>query len=280
MAPNLIINACINGMIPTRAKNPHTPITPEEVVHEVKSVAACGAAIVHLHARGPDEKPTWDPGVYREIIQGIRSETPDIIICATTSGRLWNEKEKRGAVLWLEDDCKPDMASLTLGSMNFPKQTSSNPPEMIHYLLDTMNAHGIRPECEVFDPGMIDYLRFLTDTDRLQTPYYVNMILGNRGTSDATPLNLAWMVDRLPAGGIWAAGGIGKTQCTVNNLAIAMGGHVRVGIEDNLYLKNKTPASNPALIKRVVEAAHAMDRPPMSPAEARILLGLPSSVCV
>jgi uncharacterized protein (DUF849 family) len=150
-----------------------------------------------------------------------------------------------------------------------------NPPETILYLLDTMNAQGIMPECEVFDPGMIDYLRFLTDVGRLQTPYFVNLILGNCGTSDATPLNLAWMVDRLPPGGVWAAGGIGKTQFAANNLAIAMGGHVRVGIEDNLYLENKTPATNTALIGRVVEVARAMDRQPMSPAETRALLGLP-----
>jgi uncharacterized protein (DUF849 family) len=276
MGANLIINACINGMVPTRAKNPHTPITPEEVVREAVNAAGSGAAIVHLHARGADETFTWDPGVYREIIQGIRSETPEIIICATTSGRLWSEREKRAAVLLLEDRCRPDMASLTLGSMNFPKQASMNPPETIQYLLDTMKAQGIRPECEVFDPGMIDYLGRLSDTGFLQTPYFVNLILGNRGTSDATPLNLAWMVDRLPPGGVWAAGGIGVTQFAMNNMAIAMGGHVRVGIEDNLYLANKTPATNTALINRVVEVARAMDRQPMSPAEARTLLGLPS----
>ncbi len=277
MSASLILNACLNGMLPTRSKNPHTPIAPDEIVREVGVAAACGAAIAHIHARGRDGAPTWDPGVYREIIQGIRAQNPDIIVCATTSGRLWSEREKRAAVLWLEGEHKPDMASLTLGSMNFPAHVSANPPDDILYLLDAMNAQGIVPECEVFDPGMIDFLRHLTETGRLRAPYYVNILMGNRGTSAATPMNLAWMADRLPPGGVWAAGGIGKAQFTVNCLALAMGGHVRVGIEDNLYLdsETKTPASNEVLIRRVLDVARAMGRRPLAPAAVRPLLGLP-----
>ena len=271
---DLIINCCLNGMVPTRENNPHTAITPEEIVEAVGRVAALGVAIVHIHARGADEAPTWDPDVYREIIQGIRAHTPDIIVCATTSGRLWSDQEKSAAVLLLEGDAKPDMASLTLGSFNFPRQASVNEPQVIRYLLDAMNANGIEPELEVFDLGMIDLLRTFIDEERLRQPYYVNILLGNRGTAAATPLNLAFMVDRLPGRGIWAATGIGKMQFAMNSLAVAMGGHVRVGIEDNLYSDaiTKQPASNEQLIERILKVARAINRQPMPPARVRKLL--------
>ncbi len=271
MPADLIINCCVNGMIPTRASNPHTAITPDEIVREVAGAHELGATIAHIHGRGPDEHPTWDPGIHRAIFEGIREQAPDMIISATTSGRLWSEQGKRAAVLMLEGEARPDMASLTLGSMNFPKQASVNDPDTVRYLLDVMNANGILPELEVFDLGMIDTLRRLMDGGHLRTPYYVNLLLGNRGTLDAGALNLALMVDRLPAGGVWAACGIGKTQFAMNSLAIVMGGHVRVGIEDNLYLDHatKAPASNEELIRRVLVVARSVNREPMPSREVR-----------
>jgi uncharacterized protein (DUF849 family) len=272
----LILNACLTGMVTDKDKNPHVPISPEEIVRDALAVAQAGAAIVHVHARGPDGAPTWDPGIYREIIAGVREAAPGLIVCASTSGRLWSEREKRAAVLMLEGAARPDMGSLTLGSLNFSRRASTNPPEDILYLLDAMNERGIRPEIEIFDLGMVDYLARLAAEGRVRAPIYANILLGNRGTADATALNLAYMVSRLPAGCVWAACGIGKHQFPMNMLAIAMGGHVRVGLEDNLYLDpaSKQLGTNVALVERVIAAARGMGRMPMAPSEARARVGL------
>ena len=272
----LILNACLTGMVSAKDRNPHVPVSPEEIVADALAVARAGAPIVHIHARGKDGAPTWDPGIYREIHTGIRAQAPELIICASTSGRLWPEREKRAAVLMLEGDARPDMGSLTLGSLNFPRQASTNPPEDILYLLDVMNERGIKPEIEIFDLGMVDYLATLVQEGRVRGPIYANILLGNRGTADATALNLAFLVSRLPAGCAWAACGIGKHQFPMNTLALAMGGHVRVGLEDNLYLDpaSKQLATNVGLVERLVAIARALGRAPMPPAEARTLLGL------
>ncbi|MGA3171651.1 MAG: 3-keto-5-aminohexanoate cleavage protein [Chthoniobacteraceae bacterium] len=265
----LILNACLTGMVTSKERNPHVPISPGEIVRDALAVGRAGAQIVHIHARGAEGLPTWEPAVYREIIDGIRAEAPELVICASTSGRLWSEREKRAAVLMLERG--PDMGSLTLGSMNFSRQASVNPPEDILYLLDLMNERGIKPEIEIFDLGMVDFLGRLVAEGRVKKPIYANILLGNRGTADATELNLRFMVSRLPAGCVWAACGIGKHQLPMNRLAVAMGGHVRVGLEDNLYMDtaSKEPATNLALMQRVVAAAREMGREPMGKADAR-----------
>jgi uncharacterized protein (DUF849 family) len=274
--PPLLINACLTGMVSAKDRNPHVPISPDEIIRDAIAVAAAGASIVHIHARAPDGTPTWDPDVYREIITGIRKAAPGLVICASTSGRLWSAREKRAAVLMLEGDARPDMGSLTLGSLNFSRAASTNPPEDILFLLDTMHTLGIKPEFEIFDLGMADYLRLLVVEGRVQPPVYTNILLGNRGTADADALNLAYLVSRLPPGTAWAACGIGKHQHPMNSLALAMGGHVRIGLEDNLYMNSETKelATNPALVRRIVDAAAALGRLPMTPAETRSLLAL------
>jgi uncharacterized protein (DUF849 family) len=275
MSP-LILNACLTGMVTTKEKNPHVPISPAEIIQDALAVARAGAPIVHIHARGPDGAPTWDPAVYREIIEGIREGAPELIVCASTSGRMWNERAKRAAVLMLDGPARPDMGSLTLGSLNFPRQASTNPPEDILYLLDAMNERGIKPEIEIFDLGMVDYLGYLVGEGRVRGPIYANILLGNRGTADATAINLAFLVSRLPAGCVWAACGIGRRQFPMNALALAMGGHVRVGLEDNLFLDpaSKQLGTNVALVERIVAAAQGLGRAPMTPSDARALLGL------
>lgn len=272
----LILNACLTGMVTTKEKNPHVPISPEEIVRDALAVARAGAQIVHIHARGPDAAPAWDPALYREIITGIREGAPEVVVCASTSGRLWSEREKRAAVLMLDGPGRPDMGSLTLGSLNFSRQASTNPPEDILYLLDVMNERGIKPEIEIFDLGMIDYLGRLVADGRVRGPIYANILLGNRGTADATALNLAFLVSRLPAHCVWAACGIGRHQFPMNMLAVAMGGHARVGLEDNLYFDtaSKQLGTNVALVERVVAAARGWGREPMKPGEVRRLLGL------
>ena len=171
---------------------------------------------------------------------------------------------------------KPEMASLTLGSMNFPSQASVNDPDTIRYLADRMLSYGIVPELEIFDLGMLDYAHYLIDRGILKEPFYFNLLLGSLGTMSSNPMNLALLVSRLPAGAIWAGAGIGRFQLRVNAQAVTMGGHVRVGLEDNLYMdpEKRELATNPALVQRVTGIARALGRRMASPAEVRERIGL------
>jgi 3-keto-5-aminohexanoate cleavage enzyme len=179
-------------------------------------------------------------------------------------------------VLALDGDLRPDMASLTLGSMNFPRQASVNEPEMIRRLAETMQERGIVPELELFDLGMLDYAHHLIGRGVLRPPFVFNLILGSLGTLAASPLNLATLADRLPAGSAWAGGGIGRYQRPVTALAVAMGGHVRIGLEDNLWLDDgrETLAANEQHVAWIAGVARAIGRDVADPATARRLLGL------
>jgi uncharacterized protein (DUF849 family) len=201
---------------------------------------------------------------------------PDIVICVTTSGRVFGDPERRGEVLDLDGAVKPDMASLTLGSMNFPREASVNAPGTIQALAERMRERGIVPELEVFDVGMLDYARYLIERGVLRKPFYFNFLLGSLGTLAATPLHLAQLAAAVPSGATWAAAGIGRFQLPMNAMAVAMGGHVRVGLEDNLYLdtEKQAPATNLSLVERVVGIARAMGRPVATCAEARRRIGL------
>lgn len=271
MKRDLIINACLTGMVPDKRKCPALPVTPDEIIHDALAAHRLGASIVHIHARGTDGSPTWEPTIYREIFSELRRVAPELILCATTSGRLWNEREKRSAVLMLESDTRPDMASLTLGSLNFPNSVSANSIADIEYLLDAMTAQGVRPEFEIFDLGMADYFRTLVARKNLRGPFYANILLGNIGTAAADEANLRYITGRLPEGTVWAGAGIGKHQMPVIENAVRLGGHIRVGLEDNIYADHakKTPATNASLIETAVSIARASGRSPMSATEAR-----------
>ena len=272
----LIINLAPTGMVPTRADSPHVPLTPDEVAADVRRCADLGAAIVHLHPRDATGQPTQDPAVAASFIRAVRDAVPDIVVCITTSGRLDPGLEGRAVALELDGDVRPDMASLTLGSNNFPTGPSVNAPETIVGLATRMRDRGIVPEWEVFDLGMLDYAAYLRRRGLLADPVYVNLLLGSLGTLQATPLNLALAVERLPAGATWAATGIGRYQAAMHRLAIAMGGHVRVGLEDNLWWDDDRTelATNPRLVERVVAIGRAMGREPATPAQVRHRLGM------
>ena len=271
----LVINAAITGMVPTKSDTPHVPITPAEILADVRRCYDAGASIVHVHAREATGEPHYSPKIFGEIIRGVREQLPDMLISGSTSGRIHREFWQRSAVL----DCRPDLASLTLGSLNFPKQASVNEPSMIQQLATAMNERGIVPELEFFDLGMIDYAHYLIAKGFLQGPFYGNLLLGSLGTLSATPGNLVAMIRALPEGTVWSATGIGRFQWPVNTWAVTMGGHVRVGLEDNLYYDAaKTQlATNAGLIERVVKLAKAAGREMASPAEARQIIGLPES---
>ena len=274
----LIVNAALTGMVPTRRDSASVPLTPEEIAADAERCVLAGASIVHLHARDDDGTATYRAEIYAEIVTRVRDRCPDVVVCVSTSGRVFKTFEERSDVLDLDGDLKPEMASLTLGSLNFPKQASVNEPDMIRRLAERMAERGIVPELEVFDVGMLDTASYLIGRDVLRTPFYVNLLLGSLGTLSATPFNLALLVEKLPPGTTWAAAGIGRFQFPMNALAITMGGHVRVGLEDNLWLdvEKTRPATNVALVERIVRLAQAAERDIATPAQARELIGLPA----
>lgn len=272
----LIVNAAITGMVPMPDRVPHVPVTPDAIVREAVRCADAGASIVHLHARDEEGRPTWRKDVYAQFIPRIREQVPDLVICVTTSGRNYPEIEKRGEALTLEGDCAPDMASLTLSSLNFITGPSINAPETVQGLAEMMRDRGIRPELEVFDAGMGYVAEHLADKGVLEPPFYANLMMGSLGTAPARMADLAHIVNSLPAGTAWAAAGLGGTQLPMNAMAVFGGGHVRTGLEDNPYLDYaaRTPATNSALVRRVVGLARLAGRPVATPAQVRERLGL------
>ncbi|HEU5170133.1 MAG TPA: 3-keto-5-aminohexanoate cleavage protein [Gemmatimonadales bacterium] len=274
--PELVVNFCPTGMIPTKATTPHVPVDPEEVIEDACRVLELGVAIVHLHARDRDGKPTWRAGVYERMILGIRAQHPDAIMCVSCSGRNFPELERRSEVLELTGAARPDLASLTLGSLDFPTGTSQNSPEMVVALAEKMHANGIRPELECFDFGMINAANYLIGRGVLRPPYYFNLLLGSRYSVPATARHLSNLVEDLPANAVWSAAGIGLYQLPMNTLAIAMGGHCRVGIEDNPYytFDRARLGSNLELVERLRRLSETFGRPFATPVRARELLGL------
>lgn len=275
MADKLIINAALTGMVPTRQDSPHVPLTPAEIAADARRCRDAGASIVHLHVRDAEGRAHYSAALYRAVLQRVREVCPDIILCVSTSGRVYKTFEQRSEVLDVSDP-RPEMASLTLGSMNFAKEPSVNSPEMIRMLATRMNQRGVVPELECFELGMVEYSHYLIKQGVLKPPFYCNILLGSLGTLSATPENLAAAVRALPSGTTWAGAGIGRFQHQVNTLAIQMGGHVRVGLEDNLWFDERRtiPATNAQLVERLAKYAAEVGRAVASPAEARMMIGL------
>lgn len=273
----IIINLCLTGMVPTKELNAATPVAPSEIVSCALKCAKLGASIIHVHPRDEDGKPTWKKEIFAEIIAGIRQKNDRLIICATTSGRNWGDFERRSECLELEGDLKPDMASLTMGSMNFINQESVNSPDMIEKLALKMRERGIKPEMEIFEPGMLHKANYLMEKGIIDgnNPYF-NILLGSLGTSPLDPSVFAAMHHLLPAQAIWSLAGIGSFQLDANVLSLASGGNVRVGLEDNLYFdrQKKELASNEKLVERIAGIIRAMDLEVATPDEARTILGL------
>jgi 3-keto-5-aminohexanoate cleavage enzyme len=275
LGTSFVLNACLTGMVPTKETNPRLPITPEEIVSDAHACAERGASVVHIHARDESGRPTPDKEIYREIRTALNRRDPELVVCFTTSGRNWSEFALRSAAIELS----PDMASLTLGSMNFPRQASVNSPEMIRKLAGKMLEYGVKPELEVFEVGMVDFARRLVEEGYLEPPLYFNILLGSTGTMDADAGNLVHTVSRLPEGSYWSVAGIGSRQFRANCLGLAVGGGVRVGLEDNLWLDDhrEALASNVELVDRIVAVGRAMQRRPCTSMEVRNMLNLPGA---
>jgi len=262
-------------MIPTKTMTPFVPISIQEIIEEVHEAIEIGITMVHLHARDEQTgQPTYHAEVYGEIISGIRKFSSELVICVSLSGRTFHEFKKRADPLKLEGNQKPDMGSLTLSSVNFNKEASINSPEMVTALAREMKQRGILPEVEAFDAGMINYAKYLESKELLQPPHYFNLILGNIACAQADLLHVGVMIRDLPPNSFWSLGGVGNAQLMMNSIAVAAGGGVRVGLEDNIWydIARTKLARNCDLIRRIHQLVEANDRKIMPPAELRRLL--------
>jgi uncharacterized protein (DUF849 family) len=276
--PSEAVCICLapTGMVPTKASNPNVPVHPDEIIAEVLEAAEAGVTYVHLHARDSNGMPTLDADRYGAIIEGIRRHNQDIVICVSLSGRLVSEPEKRILPLNLVGELKPDMASLTLSSLNFIGQASVNAPQTVEYLATEMLRRGVKPELEVFDLGMVNYAKVLIKKGLLQAPYYFNVLLGNIATAQLSTIELGAITALLPEAALWSLAGIGDAQLGATTIAIGLGAGIRIGLEDaNWFDRAKTRhASNMALIKRARALMELNQRRPMSSQELRSALRL------
>ena len=261
-----IINFTPTGTQPTR-ENSKAPLSPNEIVEEVHFAFELGITMTHLHARDENFLNTWRPDIYQQIIEGIRKHCPDLPICVSLTGRLFPEFEKRSAVIEL----MPDMGSLTMSSLNFPKAASINEPEMIIKLIEKMDAYGVLPEIECFDSGMLNYTNYLINKGILKPPHYINLILGNLYNAQADLSTVASMLIAKPQNSLMCLGGIGKDQLKCNLLGLLYADGLRIGLEDNLYYIDKELATNAKLLQRIHAIMYDMNLEVMKPIELKAL---------
>jgi 3-keto-5-aminohexanoate cleavage enzyme len=266
----LIITVALTGNIPTTEMNPNLPVTPDEIAADVRRCADAGAVVFHVHARDKDQKPTLDIDVFKENARCIKAVAPEIIMQFSTGARAGKDWEARANPVRL----MPEMASFTTGSNNLPGIVYENSPEFIEFLAGVFKETGVRPEIEVFETGMISNALYLQKKGLIEAPLHFDFVLGAPGSMAGTVKNLVFLSESIPAGSTWTVAGIGKAEILLATAAIAMGGHVRVGLEDNLYLPDGSPASNPKLVNKVVAIAGEIGRDIAGPDEARSLLSL------
>ncbi len=264
------------GMIPSHSMTPHVPLTPEMLAKDIEECKSLGVTQVHIHARDNDGQPTNDRDTYAHFISAVREVDEDIIICVSCSGRFNPDYDDRSSVLFLEGDLKPDMASLTPGSINFAQSASINTPEVIKQLALTMIDRGIKPEIEVFDLGMVNYANYLIRKKILQPPCFFNVILGNIASAQTDAMQLGTLLNSLPDNSYWCGGGLGNSQLFSNTLALTQGGGVRVGIEDNIWFDQERTqlATNLQMVQRIIDLAAVFEYSPMNPGTFRQKLEL------
>lgn len=259
------------GMVPTRAMTPHVPLQPAEIAADVARAVEAGVTVVHLHARDADGAPTWRRDIYADIISRIRDVASNVVINVSTSGRTWSDLEKRADVLSLTGDVKPDVASLTLSSMNFIDGPSVSAPETIRELARIMKERGITPELEVFDLGMLNFARVLRKEGLLVGVVPANLFFGNISGMQPTLIEMAAATSSVPDDVMWSGAGIGDFQALSQVLSIAAGGGVRVGLEDGIYFDRARTrlATNVSLVERVHRMLEMSGRRMMTPSEYR-----------
>jgi uncharacterized protein (DUF849 family) len=251
---NKIINFTPTGTQTTR-DNSLAPLLPNEIIEEVHSANELGISIVHLHARDEQTKNTYKKEVYHKIIEGIKKHCPDLLICVSLTGRNFPELEKRTEVLQL----LPDMGSLTMSSLNFPSGASINQPDMILSLIKEMDKYGVQPEIECFDAGMLNYTNYLISKNILKPPYHINVILGNIYNGQCDLGTLSTIKSNLPKNSYTCLGGIGPQQLKSTTYGLLDFDGIRIGLEDNLYYKDKEKTTNIELLKRAHRIMNELD---------------------
>lgn len=266
----LIITAAICGAEVTKEQNPAIPYTVEEIVREAKSAYDAGASIIHLHVREDDGTPTQSKERFKECMDAIREACPDAIIQPSTGGAVGMTDLER----LQPTELHPEMATLDCGSCNFGgDEVFINTENTIKNFGKIMQERNVKPEIEVFDKGMVDYAIRFQKQGFISTPMHFDFVLGVQ--MSATARDLAFMVDSIPQGSTWTVAGVGRNQFPMAALAIVMGGHARVGFEDNVYLEKGVMAkSNGEMVEKVVKMAKLLGREVATPAEAREILSL------
>jgi 3-keto-5-aminohexanoate cleavage enzyme len=274
----LIITAAITGAETTREDQPNLPITPKEQAAEAKACFEAGARVIHLHVREDDGKPTQRLERFAESIHAIREAVPEIIIQISTGGAVGEAFEKRLAPLQL----KPEMATLNAGTLNFGDQVFLNHPNDIVRLAESFKQYGVVPEIEVYESGMIDVVAKLISKGHIvHDPLHVQFVLGVPGGMSGKPKNILYMAEHLKEeipSATWGIAGIGRWHVTSVLVAMAMGGHIRVGFEDNIYYhKNVLAESNAQLVGRVARIAKEVGRSLATPSDAKRIFALPNA---
>lgn len=268
-----IICVAITGSVPTKANNPAVPITIQEQIESTHEAYEVGASIAHCHVRDDEGKPTSDPDRFARLMEGIKAHCPDMIIQLSTGGRSGSGRD-RGGMLPL----RPDMASLAVGSNNFPTRVYENSPDLVDWLASEMIAYDVMPEIEAFDLSHIVQAARMAKDGRIKAPLYVQFVMNVKNAMPADERIFDFYIEtlkRFAPDALWCAAGVGPAQIEVNEWAISKGGHTRAGLEDNMRLDRDTLApSNAALIKRAVDLCEKYERPVATSKQARQILGL------
>ena len=268
-----IICVAITGSVPQKSDNPAVPITVEEQLESTHEAFEAGASIAHCHVRMEDGTPTSDPERFARLVEGLKKHCPGMVIQLSTGGRSGAGKA-RGGMLPL----RPDMASLSVGSNNFPTRVYENPPDLVDWLASEMHKYDVKPEIEAFDLSHIVQAARMADDGRLKRPLYVQFVMGVKNAMPADKPIFDFYIEtlrRLSPDALWCAAGIGPNQIVVNEWSIAAGGHTRTGLEDNVRLDRNTLApSNAALVRRAADLCEKYERPVAGWQEAREILGL------
>ncbi|MGD2200982.1 MAG: 3-keto-5-aminohexanoate cleavage protein [Candidatus Bathyarchaeota archaeon] len=271
----LIITAAITGSRIPRSKTPYIPITPEEIAQSAYECWEAGASIVHIHVRDPEtEIGTQDAELYREVVEPLREKT-DLLLCLTTSGvpGLNYSTEKRLTPLQF----KPELASLDAGTILLGGRPFINTPEFLEAAARAMREAGVKPELEIFDHGMIATCLRMRNQGLLEEPLHFQFVLGTPHGAPATPRTLIHMVDSIPQDATWSIIGIGRHHLPMSVFALGMGGHIRVGMEDNIYYRRgELVERNSQFVERIAHIAREYGREIASPDEAREILNIPT----
>jgi 3-keto-5-aminohexanoate cleavage enzyme len=271
----LIITVAPVGAELQPEQTPHLPITPAQVGEVAERSQAAGASILHLHCRNDDGSNTHAVARFRETLEAVRARS-DLIVQFSTGGAIGMSPQERIMPLEL----RPEMATLTCGTVNFGDDVFENSFPVMRTILAAMKRYAVRPELEIFDTGHLSNAKRLAAQGLLTFPQHVDFVLGVPGGIDASVEHLCDLTRELPTGCTWSVAAIGRAQLPMALAALAMGGHVRVGLEDNIYYSRGRLATNEELVARVARIAGELGRPIATPAQARTMLGLPGIVRV